>query len=79
MKIVTKGAVIRSYDFAGSLDDFVQGVVTAVKDDFIYFIGEVVCRGGKSETVQFGKRKEMRTVRQGLMFSDKKFNRIEVL
>jgi hypothetical protein len=79
MKMVVEGCVIRSYDFAGFLDHFVQGTVTAVRDDFIYFTGEVICRDGVEEKVQFGKRKEMRTVRQGLMFADEKFTRVEVL
>jgi|TARA_A100001518_G_C1193632_1_gene38600 hypothetical protein len=52
------GKTIRSYDFEGRDDCYIEGEVTSIGDDFVYFLRERVCWNGEVETVS---PKEART------------------
>lgn len=65
------GSIIKSYDFPSTLDTYMIGKVEKIEGDYLFAKGIVRVWEGKAEAGE-----DFRTVKQGLMMFDEKFQRI---
>lgn len=72
------GSVIKSFDFPGVTDCYMVGRVVDVIDDFILCDTMEYVFEGESLPIKETKR-QFRTVKQGCMMFDSRFQRIVVL
>jgi hypothetical protein len=70
------GSIIKSFDFPGNLDCYFIGKVTKIEGDYIHCDTIKQVFDGEDEPKP---SPEFRTVKQGLMMFDTKFERVQVL